>query len=166
MGSEVGIGSPLGDAALVLPSTEIPHTEPLDFAGYALIVTDIDADGEEEWILGAPGANRVEIRAPDGVLEATLQSDHGRFGASLASGDLDGDGVPELAVGAPASGDDIEGSIQIYSGGSLSLLETWEGEQPGAQMGTALFIHEQSILVGSPGSAGQLGHVQRLHLDP
>jgi hypothetical protein len=166
MGATVGLGSPLSDAALILPDTEYERTEELDFGGYALAAADIDADGEPEWIVGAPGANRVEIRSATGDVEGTLQSDHGRFGASLAAGDLDGDGIPELIVGAPDSGDGIEGSVMVYAGGSLALLETWTGAQPGAQLGTAVLVHEGSIVISSPGSADQLGSIQRVRLDP
>ncbi len=92
--------------------------------GAALDAGDLDGDGIDDLVVGAPGAP-VRGRAGAGVVHAVPGSPSGldggtsrrfhqsdatlrdradagdRFGASLAIGDLDGDGDGELAVGSP-----------------------------------------------------------------
>lgn len=96
---------------------------------------DLDGDGLDELAVGAPlgdggrGAVWLLSLHPTGTLASTVPVGEGlagftgdldvgdRFGRSVASvGDLDGDGVPELAVGAPA---DDDGGSNI---GALWLL--------------------------------------------
>ncbi len=89
------------------------------FAGTAVLLPgDVDGDGVADLIAGAPGAALTEDLQPGRVavssgswagamvlddLAVLLDGEaHGDdFGAALASLDLDGDGVPELLVGAP-----------------------------------------------------------------
>lgn len=91
--------------------------------GSAIAIGDITGDGVPEIVVGAPGAhrNRGQIHVwkgsrdggsflSGGVLRErpswiTLEGadDNGSFGASLAIGDLDGDGIGDLIVGAPTT---------------------------------------------------------------
>jgi hypothetical protein len=89
---------------------------------------DLDGDGNEDLAVGAEGASGsgavwILFLAADGSVADEVEIDgttggfggvlgpNGRFGASVARlDDLDGDGVPELAVGAPD--DDTRGSDQ------------------------------------------------------
>ncbi|QFY08592.1 hypothetical protein GBF35_19625 [Nonomuraea phyllanthi] len=104
--------------------------EPGDSFGSALAVGDFDGDGcsdlavgvsEEfagERVPGADGNGVVQIfhGSPDGLAAgeelAPARPSSDRFGASLAAGDLDGDGRDELVVGSPShrSG----GAVTVY----------------------------------------------------
>jgi hypothetical protein len=102
--------------------------------------------------------------APDGWSVApvfTLESAHegDDFGAVLAVGDVDGDGAPDIAVGAPgdsAAGDGA-GAVYIYSGRTRELLRELHGSQPGEQFGQSValtYLEKDSmsdLIVGAPG---------------
>ncbi|XP_013779057.2 integrin alpha-8-like [Limulus polyphemus] len=105
------------------------------YFGYAVCISDINGDGLDDIIVGAP--LHSNLSANDGTYEkgrvyvyyqATdhkfLQKDHlegtdskGRFGLALASlGDVDGDSYEDFAVGAPYAGKNERGIVFIYLG--------------------------------------------------
>jgi FG-GAP repeat protein len=89
---------------------------------------DLDGDGTPDLAVGAMGASALWVMFlnPDGTVRATQKiaanvggftgnvSPADNFGESLgALGDLDGDGVVDLAVGAPDDGPDFQGAVWI-----------------------------------------------------
>ncbi|MCB9746556.1 MAG: FG-GAP repeat protein [Alphaproteobacteria bacterium] len=103
---------------------------------------DVDGDGLVELILGAPFADVAGrdasgavyvllggVDKPDGdvadvsAFALTGPGTGGWFGAALASGDLSGDGVPELIVGAPGR-DSTRGALYLYDGARLRSGDT------------------------------------------
>lgn len=127
--------------------------------GESLSCGDLDADGYDDVIVGAPGATsgspargRVSIfrggvagpaAAATWVIDA--DQDFARFGASVSSrpsrGDMNGDGYDDLVVGAPGydNGHVDEGRAWLYLGGpagpQASPAWTAEGNQTGAWFG-------------------------------
>jgi Putative metal-binding motif/FG-GAP repeat len=98
-----------------------------DFLGRALAVGDVNADGVDDMLLGAPDRGAGEaylIYRPDtGSTTDNADASWGGnsngddFGYAVGMGDLDGDGVAEMMFGAPsASGG--RGGAWIYSGGA------------------------------------------------
>ena len=112
--------------------------------GASLLTADLDGDGRVELIVGAPGtscgsdvgmahdvgavyvfrAGRDHWRDLDCVMALCNPSgtdphlDYGegdRFGQSLAVGDYNGDGAPDLAVGAPGAGRFDTGEVVVAS---------------------------------------------------
>src|SRR5262249_54236580 len=84
-----------------------------DQNGYAVAdAGDVNGDGIPDVISGAPGSGNDPGRAYiySGATGRTIARLHGHrageeFGAAVASaGDVNGDGVPDLLVGAPGSG--------------------------------------------------------------
>lgn len=59
---------------------------------------------------------------PDNVLDADEAGD--RFGAALLARDLTGNGVPDLAVGAPGEDDGV-GAVYLYRGDAIRGLRPW-----------------------------------------
>uniref|UniRef100_A0A7M4E7K4 Phosphatidylinositol-glycan-specific phospholipase D n=1 Tax=Crocodylus porosus TaxID=8502 RepID=A0A7M4E7K4_CROPO len=109
--------------------------------GWAMISADLNQDGYEDLVVGAPGYSRlgwVQIgrvyiiyskqsglppvnmnlnKVADQVLEGHQPS--GRFGSAVSVLDFNEDGVPDLAVGAPSVGSQLltyKGAVYIYFG--------------------------------------------------
>jgi len=99
-----------------------------DQYGFALAMVDFDGDGRDDIATGAPG-DAIDGVSHAGVVEVIFGSalqiiDHDRsavlhqnvaaiegscetddrFGSTLATGDLDGDGIGDLVVGIPSEG--------------------------------------------------------------
>jgi hypothetical protein len=104
--------------------------------GYALaVVGDLDADGFDEFVVGAfraddevpvdEGEVYLYRGGPSAELDPPVWTGRGGardafYGRAVAcAGDLDGDGIPDLAVGAPqaATGASEPGRVYVHSGG-------------------------------------------------
>lgn len=113
-----------------------------DWLGLAVAgLGDVNGDGRDDFAVAAPyeyasghaGFVRVHSGSSGAVLAALGGSadDSWVFGRSVAGGgDVDGDGSPDLAVGAPYEGDFYPqaGSVQVFSGSSFQLLHLLNGE--------------------------------------
>jgi len=154
---------------------------------------DVDGDGAADFVVGAPDAGRappvlgpgaayVYSGAP-GALVHALQSPTpqsgtvgGRFGWSVAAGtDVNGDGVGDVAIGAPSE-DGIasrDGQVHVFSGATGALLHTLvnpDTPQNNAQFGwsvaftrtaddhpaLAVGVPDVGLFLGSPDGAGRV----------
>ncbi|XP_009473671.1 PREDICTED: phosphatidylinositol-glycan-specific phospholipase D [Nipponia nippon] len=123
------------------PAASYFLTSPYARLGWAMISADLNQDGYEDLVVGAPGYStlgRVQIgrvyvvygnqsglppedmdldEKADQVLQGHQPS--GRFGSALAVLDFNEDGVPDLAVGAPSVGSQFltyKGAVYVYFG--------------------------------------------------
>jgi VCBS repeat protein/FG-GAP repeat protein len=118
----------------------------VEFGGAVASAGDIDGDGIDDVAIGAPADGNGTVSIHSGATGALLRVSSGatagsRFGAALANlGDLDGDGVPELAVGAPkdASGGTQLGLAVIYSGANGGAIAQFSGATVGGGFGSVL----------------------------
>jgi large repetitive protein len=148
--------------------------EAWDFFGKSVSgAGDLDGDGFEELICGAPLAdvgafNSGSVRVLSGKDGSLLHSFHGaaigdQLGERVRGGmDIDGDGFPELLLGAPGadrSGID-SGVVQVRSGANGGLLFEVPGSAEGQYLGTAFDLgnlggdERAELLVGVPEATG------------
>jgi len=87
------------------------------------------------------------------------------FGSAISTGDLNGDGRADLAVGGPGydNGTTLDaGKVYLYCGGSTSLCWSEVGSSANNMEGTALDVSgsyngdtKTDLVVGVPGASGQ-----------
>jgi hypothetical protein len=120
-----------------------------DRLGEALLAGDLDGDGRDELLLGAPthgGMGRVylllgadpflgrSVATADALFEA--EGPTSEFGANLALIDVDGNGQDEIVVTAPAFDGEV-GRVYVFDG-STALGGRTAGASDGALSGRAL----------------------------
>jgi hypothetical protein len=84
---------------------------------YAIVVADLDGDGDQDVATSAWHLSGVRVRWNDGTggLSATSEVATGAFPISLAGGDVEGDGTDDLAIHAS------DGSTWVAHGPALAL---------------------------------------------
>ncbi len=117
---------------------EVPGQDAQDQCGFSVAAAgDVDGDGIDDMIIGAPYADfsglvdagaAYVLSGADGAIIWKLQGDQSfsLYGFSVASaGDLDGDGICEIIVGAPeteVNGMVGAGSVFVYNGATGGLI--------------------------------------------
>lgn len=128
-------GTPGGPGhARTLDVTRLGRDRGTDRFGAALAAGDLDGDGDDELVVGAPGVagggavGVFGMRGRPAYGKGTLLTqatgwvgqepgETDQFGAALAIGDFDGDGRGEIAVGAPG-----DGGLR-YGSGVVTILD-------------------------------------------
>jgi len=130
---------------------------------------DHDGDGRDEFAVGAPNADyflsgpRGAVRVFDGatggqLVQSTSAYPGAQWGWALwTRSDVDGDGVDDIAVGAPAGGPVGEGQVKVLSGATFLSITEMYGPAAGCRFGSALGgaldltgDGREELLVGAP----------------
>lgn len=171
----------------VIDQTDLGANEQGDMFGHALTAGDFNGDGRDDLAVGAPGeapgddpesgAVFVFRGSAKGLQSRQVISQTGfghnelgdEFGWALASGDYNGDGRDELAIGAPGKtvgGFPESGMVVVFRGdaANLVLLQTLTQTGMGAneahdRLGETLASgnftgdYRMDLAVGAPGEA-------------
>jgi hypothetical protein len=135
-----------------------------DRFGYAVAnADDVNHDGVSDLLIGAPGGSRAYVyNGASGALLFTLNSpvveNLPSFGFAVAGGqDLDSDGTPDFAIGAPLQ-KSLAGAAYTFSGATGALLKTLRNtRQQYSKFGGAVALsadltgdRRPDVLVGIP----------------
>lgn len=131
--------------------------EAVDHLGWAICLDgDLDGDGTDDLVIGAPLAQGETVSSgevyvffggphlvPGTVLDPALadvriQGDEidGGLGQAVSLGDLDGDGVDDLAIGAPG-----KDALGRFNAGAVVVLRGSTGLIPGTVLGVGDLDH-------------------------
>jgi hypothetical protein len=160
-GEELFIGTPYGEVSVLVGEESLPRLVPLDEAGYSLCWANLFDDDEEELVVGAPGASRVDLfsRTDSGEFELkqSISSTNDRFGHALSCAE----GI--LIVGAPLYGSDQRGAVWRFEGDPLlwTTEEPFlEGAEAWSQLGFSVRVNmDKELFMGAPGIASTAGYV-------
>ncbi|MBC7772017.1 MAG: FG-GAP repeat protein [Pyrinomonadaceae bacterium] len=141
---------------------------------------DIDGDGRIDFAVSAPGSQDSEghwsgdagaVFIYSGLSKSllrTISGDVAGFGSALRSlGDVNGDGVSDLAIGSPSADlnadatVDFTGSVTVYSGADGAIVWTRGGASRLDELGWAIALARDvnsdgvnDVFVGAPGAGG------------
>lgn len=136
---------------------------------------DFDGDSYDDFLVGAlnssGGGEVFAYSGASGSLLFSLQAEvfADQFGGAVScSGDVDGDGISEVLVGA--WGHDTAGSqagrAYLYSGANQELLFQWTGEVDdqfgfsAALIGDTNYDGASEVLIGAPQASGRTGYAE------
>ena len=147
---------------------DVPGDNAGDLFGWAVAnVGDADGDGVPDFAVGAPrsdgaGPDTGSVRVFAGATGMPLYTVQGTaagdlFGWSIAGiGDSDGDGLGDIAIGAPQTASGGAGYVSIVSGATGAQIVPLPGAQPGDRFGFAVARAQgfagAAVVIGAPGS--------------
>ena len=157
-------------ALLLLRSDDSPSPPPAPAPAAARAAAyDFDGDGRQELVVGVPdaGTGAIAVLEPASrtidPAAAGLSGEVGQFGSSLASGDFDGDGSADLAIGARDAG---AVAVLYGSGDGLDTGRKQTFDDDVARFGSALAAGDlnedgrDDLVIGAPGTGDSGGELQ------
>ncbi|KAF3843307.1 hypothetical protein F7725_002156, partial [Dissostichus mawsoni] len=135
------------DANMLRVVSEVSGSELGSYFGSSLLAVDLNADGLSDLLVGAPMATGAKLMEAEFQLSGS-DAYAARFGETIADlGDIDDDGYPDVAVGAPQE-DDLRGAVYIYNGRKDGISPTPSQRITGSTLGRDLRMFGQSLNSG------------------
>ncbi len=151
----------------------------------ALLASDLNGDGLDDlvasnpayetdrgrvWWMAAPWQAGGELSAASGTWHS---GDVLELGAALAAGDLDGDGLEDLVIGAPRSASGAGAVFVVRADGGGVIQEealVWLKGEPDAELGSSIAVvrgggASADLLVGAPARGSEDARVH-LYIAP
>ncbi len=171
----VFLGSPVGTVSAAAWTAESNVASAL-FGSRVTAAGDVNGDGYDDIAVGAPNLKNGQTQegrvyvyhgspaGPAAVASWTYESNKAdaNFGSAIASGDVNGDGLSDLVIGARRykNGQTAEGRVYLFAGSATGLgstpLWTVESNKTDAQLGYAVAVGNVNgdgfadILAGAP----------------
>jgi hypothetical protein len=164
-----------GSPADATPDLVLSGAEEEARAGFSVASGDINNDGYDDIIVGAPGVaapfgtvGRAGVylggaspsTVPVHVYSANPFQYDKQLGYAVAAADVNGDDYDDVVLGAPSSFSNGSGYVYVYSGNDLggTALETWTDETGGDEFGNSVANAGDTdgngvddVIVGAPG---------------
>lgn len=138
-----------------------------EFGGFVSTAGDVDLDGYADVMIGDRFHNghrgRVYVfsgKGCDTLLVLTGETQGDELGQVSGGGDLNGDGHPDLIVGAEKYGADDRGRVYVFSGLNGDTLAVFTGASPNDGLGTVSFAGDVNadgcadLLIGAGSFSG------------
>lgn len=138
-----------GATGAVIHTLTAPSADDL-FGASVASIADLTGDGVRDLLVGATQDANVfnqgagYVRLYNGATGAFVRTHLGstigdRFGTSCADGgDLNGDGLPEILVGADQFNNALKGLVRVFDGATGAPLHTFNGTNNGDRFGTSV----------------------------
>ncbi len=121
--------------------------------GVVVATADVTGDGVEDIIVGTAFGGGPHVKIFDGVTFALLSEffaydPNFRGGITLAAGDLNGDGIAEIATGSgPGGGPQI--NVYSYANGVVTTLSSFFAYDPNLRGGASVAISSGLLVTGA-----------------
>lgn len=167
-----------------LPGARLPRVIARgDFNGDFRMEVAVSTDDDEILFLDALALASGHLDASDILLTLRGGEAFPGFGHDMAAGDFNGDGIMDLLVGAPETGDADQGAAILLQGQRFRrrvatmritppVALVYLGEEPGARLGQAVHMADfngdglDDAAFSAPGRAGGVGRVAFLRGTP
>ncbi len=118
--------------------------------GVSLAAADLDGDGKAEIITGSGSGRTAEVRVFNGETHALIKDivafdPSFRGGITVSTGDVDGDGTPDIVVGQNQTGTSL---VRAFNGATFAVMSTVTAYTDPSSNATVHFVLRDAAGIG------------------